>query len=304
MNLALFGDPYYVRMILHNANYVYKKCRTVYVPELLVANDNLDVSCNVVGVESVIDNPDAIDEVLTFFRDNSFPLQIKKRLNKTSKCILVRNINTKNIPKSFKQKNYNSALLKGKPAILSLSMGQASQQYHIEMLINRYLRKMNLNFYQCFSPESQYILMNQNFNNSCLDICEECKFNHDLFVGGLTTNGINELLDEQSQVCSLIKKMSPDAVVISCNATQSYIDNNIYPAINILKYRYNIRQIIVVISEYYFNESLDVSIKIPPQIKIADGNYFYLSNFNKKTETEFITQLLSTVYLPDGILPV
>lgn len=65
-----------------------------------------------------------------------------------------------------------------------------------------------------------------------------------------------------------------------------------------------IQAVIVVISEYYYNESLNVSIRIPSETVNCDRSFYYLSNFNMTTETKFINQLLSSVYLPDGIVPV
>lgn len=304
MNLGLIGDPYYVRMILRNAPYVYKKCSNIFIPNSLLVDKDCNSYSEVFSVENAIINQDVIDEMLTFYRGNAVPSSIQNILNRTSKIISIKNLDINNIPKSFQHKYYNPTLLKSRPSILSLSIGPASQQYHVEMLINKCLRDMNLNFYQSFSPESRYILMNQNFNGSCFTLIEKYRLNYDLFVGGLTVNGVNELLNTQSPICSLINKMSPDSIVISCNATQSYIANNIYPAIDILKYRYNIKQIVLVISEYYFNDALNISIKIPPQNKITYSNHFYITDFNKTTETKFINRLLSPVYLPVGIIPV
>lgn len=304
MNLALFGDPYYVKMVLKNANYVYKDCNKIYVPDFMVTDSENSISFNVsVDCNSAFSSG-VIDEVLTFYRDNLIPDGIKRLLNEPPKTICVKNINTTNIVNSFKTKEFNKAILKTKPSILSLSLGRVSQQYHVELIINKYLSKMNLNFYQCFSPESRYILKAQNFNNSCFDIYKNCRHNYDLFVGGLTASGINELHNNHSTVCSLIDKMFPDSVVISCNSTPSFIYNDLCPTINLFKYRYSVKNIIVVLSEYYFNEALNVSIKIPPQNININEKCFFISKFNKLTEAEFINHLLSPVYLPDGIVLV
>ena len=147
MNLALLGDPYYVRMILKNAHSVYKNCETIYVSQFLHTDDAYDIPQELVSIENVMVNPYVVDEVLTFCWGSSMFLPLKKILNNAHKKIPVKNINIQNIPKLFEQKNYNATLLKKRPAILSLSIGPASQQYHVEMLINRYLRKMNMNFY-------------------------------------------------------------------------------------------------------------------------------------------------------------
>lgn len=270
----------------------------------MIINDCYDGPINVASVEEVINNPDIFDEVLTFYREDTTPFSIKKLLNRATKNIPTKNINTNSIYELFQKKNYDSKLLQGRPTILSISIGKASQQYQIETLINRCLKHMNFSFYQSFSPETRFILKNQNFNDSCLNFCEDYTSDYDLFVGGLSVSSINELYNEGSIVCGLIRKMSPDVVVINCNATQSYIDTNILPAIEVFKYRYNINRIIVVISEYYFNSSLNVSIKVPVKPKIRENVCFYLSDFNKKTEGEFFNQILSTVYIPDGIYPI
>lgn len=300
MNLALIGDPYYIRMVSRNANYVYKNCDNIYVPEILLD----DQICNESSLENAVIEQKQIDEILAFYRGKEVRLPINKTFKNALKNIPTKNIDISCIPVSLQRKCYNPMLLKNRPSILSLSIGPASQQYSVEMLINSHFRRMDLNFYQCFSSESRFILKEQDFNDSCRDIYQDCRADYDLFVGGLAIDNVNELLYEQSPVCSLIKKMSPDSLVISCNATQSHINNNVYPAIDILKYRYNINQIIVVISEYYFNDVLNVSIKIPPQNEFDYSNHFYISDFNRITEAQFIDRLLSNVYLPTGIVPI
>ena len=303
MNLILFGEPYYIRMVLRDLDTVYLDCANVYIPDLKISDrlNCIKANIKVLNKENLKQSGN-FDEMLFFIGDDTKEL-IPKFLSKvtpTEKFIWINKFTKAVYPTNI----FDESILRRRASVLSLSIGRSTQQYNCELLINKHLKNMGVKFYQQFSHESTMLLSQQNFNFSCYNILKKYTPDYDLFVGGVSVSSVQELVDGYSSACNVIRKMNPDSVVISCSNSPYLLMNDIKIAIDILKYRFNIKQVIIMVSEYYFSPSISFPVRNYQKTEYLDCDLFNMSNLSLKEELIFMDRLLSTVYLPSGVIPI
>jgi hypothetical protein len=303
MKLVLFGDPYYIRTIIRCAKYVYHNCSNIYISDIKIADGIIDDS----EVKIDLLNAKTIDEIqadeLLIIRNDNIEHFIPRCI--TNCKISQRSINIKKIPTpTYPCKVFETSLLKNKPTILSLAIGKGAQQYYSELLIHKHLTKREINFYQHFSSETLFVLSNQNFNLSCKKLYSDIRTNYDIFVGGIAIDSTSVLLDLNSSPSKTIYRMQPDAAIISCCNSPHFIENDIKLAVNILRYRFRIKKIIILISEYYCNESAYTPMKTEYYKEYSWNENRYISSIDLYQEEKIIDELIAPTYLPNGIVPI
>lgn len=170
-------------------------------------------------------------------------------------------------------------------------------------MINKGLSDRKINFYQHFSPETSFILSKLNMlehkNQSNYELAD-----YDVFVGGVSVNSSNELMYFDSTVSKAIYRTHPDSVIISCNNAPTDLELDVNAVVNILKYHYQVKKIIVLVSEYYYNSNVMFPMKIENYDIIPPYESVCLSTLDFMKNQTIVDQLLAPVYLPDGIFPV
>ncbi len=308
MKVILYGEPYYIRTVLRCLDYTNPGCSEIYLADAGIVSEFSHHSSFIPKysaklLDDEILNDSSIDEMVVISSENIKSLIPPSISHSKQKLKFIR------LDMAPQNKFYHAALnnssLKGKPSILSLSIGNGAQQYFSELLINRNLRQRGIRFIQLFSPESAYLLSADGINST---IAKEStrSDDFDIFVGGFSVNCSSDLTNMTSPVCKAIERMNPDSVVISCCNCPSRIENEIAEAVNILRYRYHISEIILMISEYFSNCNFSFPMRTDyrPKKNEVGCKTFYLSDIEFNSNEEIVDLLLSSVYLPDGFIPI
>ena len=302
MRFFLFGDPYYLRTVIRCLDYTHPECSDVYLSNNLIADKilysskyNIRILTDIIIDDSKIDELFIISsrDILPFLCEGIAHLKTKRRIIRMDKMP---------IPK-YSSRIFDNSLLKDRPSILSLSVGKGAQQYFSELLINKKLKERKIRFHQHFSPETAYLLSNNNLNSPLVHK-DNYSENYDIFVGGVSINHPWELLNLNLSTSKAILNMHPDSAIISCSNSPSLMENEIKIAADILYYQYRIKNIIVVISEYYSN----FNVSFPMRTEYRQNGFFYdtlyLSDIDFNKNENILDYLLSSVYLPNGMIMV
>lgn len=302
MRMILYGDPYYVRTIARCLDYTHPDCTQIFFADHRIADkisypSRYRTDCL---TDSVL-NDDSIDELLIITSENSHALLPNSIQNSkiNRKMIQMDKISQHRYP----SKIFNESILKNRPAILSLSIGQGTQQYFTELLIHYHLKKRKIKFQQRFSPTTEYLLSNKGVHSP---LTQENTFSedYDIFVGGVSVDHSRDLLNWNLPACKAIKQMLPDSAMISCCNSPSLIENDIKTAIAILHYQYRIKKIMIMISEYYCNSNITFPMRTEYRSDRILPDTRYLSDVDFYRNEEIVDRLLSSVYLPDGMIPL
>lgn len=305
MQLFLYGDPYYLRTVIRCLDYSHPEYSDIYLSNNGI-EDNIHYSTKFkihIFTENVIDDNkiDEMDEIVIIASGDIRPFLCEGIAHSKIKRRIIR-IDKMPTPK-YSSRIFDNSLLKDRPSILSLSIGKGTQQYFSELLINKKLKERKIKFHQQFSPETEYLLSNKGLKSRLAHKDNYTK-NYDLFVGGVAINHSWELLNLNLSTCKAIQRMHPDSAIISCSNSPSLMDNDIKIAADILYYQYRIKNIIVVISEYYSN----FNVSFPMRTEYRQNGFFYdtlyLSDIDFNNNENIVDCLLSSVYLPDGMILV
>lgn len=299
MRIIFYGDPYYIRTVARCLDYTHPDCSDVFlVDDGIVDQISYPFRYHIdLLTDSVLDDNN-IDELLMITSKDIRSLLPNSMNHSKIKCKKIRMDKIPSFQYPFKISN--EFLLKDRPTILSLSIGEGAQQYFSELLINQKLKERKIKFYQQFSPETKWLLSNKGLNSF---LAEENKFteNYDIFVGGISVNRSQDLLNLPA--CKAIQRMRPDAVMISCCNSLNLLENDIKEAVNMLRYQYHIKEIIVLISEYYCGSNVMFPIRTEYRHNDFIFDTFYLDEIDFYRNEEIVDRLLSPVYLPNGITP-
>lgn len=302
MRIILYGDSYYIRTVIRCLDYTHPDCSEIFLVNDRIA-DKISYSSkyNIGILTDHVLNDGCIDELLVVASQDIRSLLPDCIVNSKPNRKIIR---VDQLPsRKYSSKIFDEFLLKVRPSILSLSIGDGSQQYFSELLINQKLKERSIHFYQQFSPETAYLLSNKGFNSP---IAKENVYskNYDIFVGGVSINHSQDLLNLNLPACKAIQRMHPDSAIISCCNAPSLIENDIKEAINILHYQYRIKEIIVIVSEYYCNSNVTFPMRTEYRYSDSLHDTFYLADIDFYQNEEIVDRLLSPVYLPDGFVSV
>ena len=175
-----------------------------------------------------------------------------------------------------------------KPVIVILSMGNYTDQYCIEILVNKILSEKNAKVMQFFSPETKTILSalsQSEYLNP--NLCDVQNNDYDIIV--LSIKGITN----DSQLFRILKDVSPDVLILCVNYSFS-------KTIEIEHYFKYICNIGAIVKSPYISYEV-VEGKTYPVFCGFEKSNFFKNSLDKNLEHDLRTSILQRVYLPDSI---
>lgn len=179
--------------------------------------------------------------------------------------------------------NYSS-----KPVIVILSLGEYTDQYYVEILVNKILSEKNAKIMQIFSPETKNVLSSfsrYNYLNHNLRNAQDNEF--DVIV--LSIKGITN----DATIIRLIKEVSPD-VLILC------VDYSFNKAFEIRNYFKSICNVDIIIKSPYISYEVVENKTYPVYCGIENTNVFK-NSLDNNLENELRAMILQRIYLPSNI---
>ena len=212
----IVATSYYAHTAIFLSDYVFsdKDCQFILLQENHKQSDFQNKKVKLYdNIQSAIVDCDCV-----WFIDSNLYVDLYDKIVSLSnkykkKLILTKLVLDKNIYVDSLQKE----LFSSKPTVLSIGIGDSSQQYCTEIFLNRIFRKQNIDFDQFFSPTSKMILENISKNNlvnkELVKQLFKPKYSGKICIKGITFETLSELILNFEE----IKSWNIDIVIININ---------------------------------------------------------------------------------------
>lgn len=286
MNIALLSNSLLNRTLAFNLGYVLnEQVENILIP---AENHRADEMLYSGGKENIlicnsVDDAASKSDVIIVSNKNTIA-----RIAGPKRSIFVTNPWAEEIEKVSEIKVYERT--NSKPIIAILSLGRFTDQYYIEILVNKILFKIGAKIHQVYSKETKTIfleLSKQGVLNNNLWGCKESEAD----ISVVAIDG-TKFHNDAEFVCEL-SRISPDMLFVCIDRTIEAIDN----IDNIIRI---VRQVNLTIRSPYISYDVGTGVKYPVYCGFVRENDS-VSSLDTELESLLKSQITKCLYFPTGI---
>ena len=299
--IFIFSNSYAAKTILLELDYLLN----IEIDEIFLLKENHDekehYTCNnaKIKIHKSVDTCISFCDTIILIKDSNMPeksidylLSESKRLNKN--CFVVQNPWEKEFIFSTNEKSYENFDFKKYPVILNISLGSNTQQFFIELMMNRLFVENKINFRQVYSAEtSDFLHQINNFGLLNNNIFEQLNMIDNQYNIIIISLNIGNLYNMKKYV-DIVKFISPDFITI-----QSDLNLNEYDYVNnMVKYGYFSKLDLLIKSHYYL---LQNKFNIYCDKKI-DNDFFIQDIESDNFDKKLYNAILAKIALPEYVV--
>lgn len=285
MNVALLSNSLINRTVAFNLDYVLnEKIENIFLP---AESHSLNEMLYFCGRENIL-ICDRIDESISesdiIIASNK---NIISRLPASKRTIFITNPwaeEIENIPKIEVPQ-----WTRGKPVIAILSLGRFTDQYYIEILVNKVLFESGAKIHQIYSKETYSILSDLSKQNLLNPNILSYK-NDESDITVMSIDG-TKFHNDAEFICEL-SRISPDMLFICIDRTIENVDS----IDNIVR---NVRQVNLTIRSPYISYDVGTGVKYPVYCGFVKENT-NVSSLDTELESHLKKQITKCLYFPSG----
>lgn len=186
------------------------------------------------------------------------------------------------------------------PVILQIFVGQFTQNYCTEILLNKILSNKNVKFIQEFSKETESLIKQLKIynilNNNILKCKESKSEEYNVVVKSLHINNIYDL-QKDKKLFEIISYLAPNYVIINTHFNFN-IDEKIY---DLFIYKYNINLNTIIKSQYLLDQQNERATYCNKDIYFRKSHKNIYSINSKNLEKNLVLDLFSKIALPKDV---